>query len=43
MIAPDLIAQRDSEKLLVSEGPGRYFFKVVNDYLEGLLGAIGAN
>ena len=43
VIAPDLIGQGDSEKLPASEGPDRYSFKVVYDYLNGLLEAIGAN
>ena len=37
VIAPDLIGQGDSEKLSVSEGPGRYTFEVAYEYLAGLL------
>jgi len=43
VIAPDLIGQGDSEKLPVSEGPGRYTFLTAYDYLDGLLQAIGAD
>ena len=43
VIAPDLIGQGDSEKLPASEGAGRYSFEVAFDYLDGLLGEIGAN
>ena len=42
VIAPDLIGQGDSEKLPVSDGPERYTFLTVYDYLDGLLHAIGA-
>lgn len=41
IIAPDLIGQGDSEKLPASDGPGRYTFQVVYDYLAGLLAALG--
>jgi haloalkane dehalogenase len=40
-IAPDLIGQGDSEKLPVSDGPGRYHFDVVYEYLDGLLQKLG--
>lgn len=43
VIVPDLIGQGDSEKLPAADGPGRYSFHVVYDYLDGLLQAIGAN
>jgi haloalkane dehalogenase len=43
VIAPDLIGQGDSEKLPASEGADRYAFEVAFDYLDGLLGEIGAN
>lgn len=43
VIVPDLIGQGDSEKLPAADGPGRYSFQVVYDYLDGLLQAIGAN
>ena len=43
VIAPDLIGQGDSEKLPASDGPERYSFLVVYDYLARLLEAIGAN
>jgi haloalkane dehalogenase len=43
VIVPDLIGQGDSEKLPAADGPGRYCFQVVYDYLDGLLQAIGAN
>ena len=43
VIAPDLIGQGDSEKLPASEGADRYTFEVAFDYLDGLLGEIGAN
>ena len=43
VIAPDLIGQGDSEKLPASEGPGRYSFLTVYDYLDGLLQALGAD
>lgn len=42
VIAPDLVGQGDSEKLPASDGPDRYSFAVVYDYLSGLLEAIGA-
>ena len=42
VIAPDLIGQGDSEKLSVSEGPGRYTFKVAYEYLVGLLSELDA-
>ncbi|MDX1733029.1 MAG: haloalkane dehalogenase [Halioglobus sp.] len=43
VIAPDLIGQGDSDKLPAADGPGRYSFLVVYDYLDGLLQAIGAD
>lgn len=43
VIAPDLIGQGDSDKLPVSDGPGRYSFHTAYHYLEGLLEAIGAD
>ena len=42
VIAPDLIGQGDSEKLSVSEGPGRYTFQVAYEYLVGLLSELDA-
>ena len=42
VIAPDLIGQSDSEKLSVSEGPGRYTFEVAYEYLAGLLSELDA-
>ena len=42
VIAPDLIGQGDSEKLSVSEGPGRYAFEVAYEYLVGLLSELDA-
>ena len=42
VIAPDLIGQGDSEKLSVSEGPGRYTFEVAYEYLVGLLSELDA-
>jgi len=41
IIVPDLIGQGDSEKLPVSEGPERYNFQVVYDYLCGLFEVLG--
>jgi haloalkane dehalogenase len=41
VIAPDLIGQGDSDKLPASDGPGRYSFGVVYDYLAGLLETLG--
>lgn len=43
VIVPDLIGHGDSEKLPASEGPGRYTLEVAYRYVDGLLGAIGAN
>lgn len=43
VIAPDLVGQGDSDKLPVSDGPGRYTFKSVYRYLDGLLQRIGAD
>ena len=43
VIAPDLIGQGDSEKLPASEGADRYTFEVAFEYLDGLLGEVGAN
>jgi len=40
VIAPDLIGQGDSEKLPASDGPERYTFGVVYQYLSGLLEAL---
>ena len=40
--AGDLIGQGDSDKLPASDGPERYTFLTVYDYLDGLLQAIGA-
>ena len=42
VIAPDLIGQGDSEKLSVSEGPGRNTFEVAYEYLAGLLSELDA-
>ncbi len=42
VIAPDLIGQGDSEKLSVTEGPGRYTFEVAYEYLVGLLSELDA-
>ena len=42
VIAPDLIGQGDSEKLSVSEGPGRYTFEAAYEYLAGLLSELDA-
>ena len=42
VIAPDLIGQGDSEKLSVSEGPGRYTFEVAYEYQAGLLSELDA-
>ena len=42
VIAPDLIGQGDSEKLSVSEGPGRYTFEDAYEYLVGLLSELDA-
>ena len=42
VIAPDLIGQGDSEKLSVSEGPGRYTFEGAYEYLAGLLSELDA-
>ena len=42
VIAPDLIGQGDSDKLSVSEGPGRYTFEVAYEYLAGLLSELDA-
>jgi haloalkane dehalogenase len=41
VIVPDLIGQGDSDKLPASDGPDRYNFLVVYDYLDGLLQALG--
>ena len=43
VIAPDLIGQGRSEKLLASEGADRYSFEVAFEYLDGLLREIGAD
>ena len=42
VIAPDLIGQGDSEKLAASDGPGRYTFDVVYEYLTELLSELDA-
>lgn len=41
VIVPDLIGQGDSDKLPVADGPERYSFAVVYDFLSGLLQALG--
>jgi haloalkane dehalogenase len=41
VIVPDLIGQGASDKLPASDGPDRYNFLVVYDYLDGLLQALG--
>ncbi len=41
VIAPDLIGQGDSDKLPESDGPDRYTFLVVYEYLCGLFDALG--
>lgn len=41
VIAPDLIGQGDSDKLPATDGPQRYNFAVVYDYLCGQLQALG--
>lgn len=43
IIVPDLIGQGDSDKLPAEEGPGRYSFEVVYDYLSGLLAQLGVD
>ncbi|SVB21095.1 uncharacterized protein METZ01_LOCUS173949, partial [marine metagenome] len=43
VIAPDLIGQGDSEKLATSDGPGRYTFDVVYEYLAELLSELDAD
>ena len=43
VIAPDLIGQGDSEKLATSDGPGRYTFDVVYEYLTELLSELNAD
>jgi len=43
VIVPDLIGQGDSEKILASEGAGRYSLEVAYRYVDGLLESIGAN
>ena len=43
VIAPDLIGQGDSEKLATSDGPGRYTFDVVYEYLTELLSELDAD
>jgi haloalkane dehalogenase len=42
VIAPDLVGHGDSEKLPVSDGPGRYAFEVVYDYLNAMLEVLDA-
>lgn len=41
IIVPDLIGQGDSEKIPTIEGPERYNFQIVYDYLCGLFEALG--
>jgi len=41
IIVPDLVGQGDSGKLPASDGPGRYSFRVVYDYLAQMLDALG--
>ena len=43
VIAPDLIGQGDSDKLLASQGSEPYTFQVAYDYLAGLLDELGLN
>ncbi|MFQ3223521.1 MAG: haloalkane dehalogenase [Porticoccaceae bacterium] len=43
VIAPDLIGQGDSDKLLASQGSDPYTFQVAYDYLAGLLDELGIN
>ncbi len=43
IIVPDLIGQGDSDKLPVEDGPSRYSFEVVYDYLSGMLEQLGVN
>ncbi len=43
VIAPDLIGHGDSDKLPASDGPGRYTFEVVYDYLSAMLEALGVS
>ena len=43
VIAPDLIGQGDSDKLLTSQGSEPYTFQVAYDYLAGLLDELGIN
>ena len=43
VIAPDLIGQGDSDKLLASQGSEPYTFQVAYDYLAGLLEELGIN
>jgi haloalkane dehalogenase len=43
VIAPDLIGQGDSDKLLASQGSEPYTFQVAYDYLAGLLYELGIN
>lgn len=43
VIAPDLIGQGDSDKLLASQGSEPYTFQVAYDYLAGLLDELGIN
>jgi len=41
VIVPDLIGQGDSDKLPAADGPDRYTFEVVYEYLDGLLLGLG--
>jgi len=41
VIAPDLIGHGDSDKLPVSDGPGRYSFEVAYSYLNAMLDTLG--
>ncbi len=41
IIVPDLIGQGDSDKLPVEDGPARYSFEVVYDYLSAMLEQLG--
>lgn len=43
VIVPDLVGQGDSDKLPVEDGPERYTFQVVYEYLSGLLSALGVD
>ena len=43
VIAPDLIGHGDSDKIPLTDGPGRYSFSGTYHYLIGLLRALGVN